>query len=229
MARHRLGKWQVLAAAVAIWPALASGLEKVKRDNVRGTIFREDPEKVWTLTFWYNRPRMIRVKEPGKSTKLYWYVTYVVMNDTAIGKARKKGKEREILFVPEFTLVTDTDKVYRDVVVPAAERLAKIRSDATIKYYNSVTIAGAIPASKPDGKDYAKRGIVMFDSVDLSTDFFSIYVTGLSNGYREVTNPKTRKKVIRRKTLRLKFAMPGDNMYPNEDEIFSQGWEWVYR
>lgn len=225
MVQCRLCDWRILATAIALCPGLGYGLEKVKPDNLRGVIFREDPGKVWTLSFGYNWPRMVRVKEPGKPTKLYWYVTYVIVNDT--------GKDR--LFVPEFTLVTDTDKVYRDVVVPAAERLARIRSDATVKYGNSVTIAGTLPVAKPDGRDYAKHGIAIFrglhpdESVDLKTDFFSIFVTGLSNGYREVTDPKTKKKVIRRKTLRLKFAMPGDEYYPDEDEIYSRGWEWVYR
>ena len=204
---------------LVLWPCVGYGLEKVQRDNIRGTIFREDPEKVWTLSFGYNWPRMVRVKEPGKPTKLYWYMTYVIVNDTS----------KEHLFVPDFTLVTDTDKVYRDVVAPAAERLARIRSDATVKYENSVTIAGPLPPAKPDGRDYSKHGIAIFDSVDLKTDFFSIFVTGLSNGYQEVTDPKTKKTVIRRKTVRLKFAMPGDEFYPDEDEIFSQGWEWVYR
>ena len=219
MCNGRIWNWRLVLAAVVLWPALAHGLHTVKRDNVRGEIFREDPEKVWILSFMYNKPRMTVVKELGKPTKLYWYLTYIVVNDT--------GKPR--LFVPEFTLVTDTDKVYKDVVVPAAEQKARVLSDATLKYLNSVTIAGEVQPAKRDGRDYAKRGIAIFDSVDLKTDFFSIYVTGLSNGYQVATDPKTKKKVIRRRTLRLKFAMPGDDIEPNDDEIQSLGWEWLYR
>jgi hypothetical protein len=181
----------------------------------------QDKEDVWVLDFQFKSPRVVTVDIPGRGKKTVWYLRYEVWNRT--------GAPR--YFIPTFELVSDRE-VFRDEVLPAVQnQVAKIE-DPTGFYdvKNSVTIAAQpIPASKPDANPIYVTGVAIFpDVVEKAPDLtkFSIFVTGLSNGWAE--DPQTH--LIKRKTLQLNFRRFADARVQSAEVIrFQPPVEWIYR
>ena len=185
-----------------------------------------DKQGIWVFDFIYKPVRMRTVEVPGKGRKNVYYLYYRVINRT--------GKPR--MFVPQFTLVTDTGKRYDDAVIPQAIPVIQAREDNSKKLRGSVDIIGMIPSSR-DTVDDAVYGVAVWTDVDSSADSFQIYVRGLSDGYQvapaasnAAPAPKAAKPTVKYKALRLDFASPGDEFDRNENEIQVQEppYEWVY-
>jgi hypothetical protein len=140
----------------------------------------------------------------------------------------RTGKPR--MFVPEFSLVTDSGKRYDDVVLPQAVKNIQAREDPTKELLGAVTIMGIIPPSTKEGIDDAVYGVAVWDTVDFKADAFKIYIRGLSDGYMTVTPPDGGKPYTRYKALRVDFQRPGDERKPNEREIrlLDPPYEWIY-
>jgi hypothetical protein len=82
-----------------------------------------------------------------------------------------------------------------------------------------------IPPSKPNAFPRAVTGVATWYDVNPDSNNFSIFVSGLSNGWSEDDN-----KVVRRKTLQLKFRRVGDRYLMDSREIrFVPPETWVYR
>jgi len=177
---------------------------------------------IWVLEFTFRKPRYIMAEIPGKGRKLVWYMTYRIVNRS----------EEERTFVPQFTLVTEDGTAYNDVILPRAEKAVIALEDPTMTLHNSVTIAGSPLAPTPkESVDNARNGVAFWEDVDMKSKRFSIYVTGLSNGYVKVTDKDDAAKVeMRRKTLRLDFEKLGDEFNPTAKEIRFVGEPaWIYR
>jgi hypothetical protein len=181
----------------------------------------QDKEDVWVLDFQFKSPRVVTVDIPGRGRKTVWYVRYEVWNRT--------GAPR--FFIPAFELVTDRD-TYRDEVLPSVQDQIAKTEDPTGFYHmkNSVTIAAEpVPPSKPDANPIYVTGVAIFpDVVEKAPDLtkFSIFVTGLSNGWSE--DPQTH--LIKRKTLQLNFRRVADARVQSSGVIhFQPPVEWIYR
>ena len=59
------------------------------------------------------------------------------------------------------------------------------------------------------GASAAVFGAAAWDRWDPASDRFSIYVRGLSDGYKEIPNPKGGKPTVKYKTLRIDFIRRG--------------------
>ena len=180
--------------------------------------------KIWVLDFRFKDPRLITVDIPGRGRKLCWYLWYQVINNTS----------EPHLFIPDFELVThDKPGVYHDQVLPKVQEAIKQVEDPLdhLKIKNSVTIsAEPIPVSKPDANPRAITGVAIWDDVNPDSNRYSIFVTGLSNGWSLAEIPPDNKQVLRRKTLQLNFRRVGDRFYQHADEIrFVPPAEWIYR
>ena len=77
------------------------------------------------------------------------------------------------------------------------------------------------PSTKPDVDD-AVFGVATWDKWDLKADRFSIYVRGLSDGYKEVPSPSGGKPIVKYKTLRIDFIRRGDEHNVSEKEIYAE-------
>jgi hypothetical protein len=179
----------------------------------------QDKENIWVLDFRFKDPRLITVDIPGRGRKVVWYLWYQVINNT--------GEPRT--FIPEFELVThDKPGVYHDQVLPKVQEAIRRVEDPTqhLDIKNSVTIASEpIPASKKDAYPRAVTGVATWDDVNPDSNRYSIFVSGLSNGWSIDDN-----KVVRRKTLQLNFRRVGDRFYMDSREIrFVPPAEWLYR
>jgi hypothetical protein len=185
---------------------------------------RRPESKIWVLDFKFYDPRLITVDIPGRGRKLCWYLKYQVINNT---------KEPHT-FIPDFELVTlDKPGVFHDQVLPKVQEAIRQIEDPSgyVDFKNSVTIAAKpIPPSKPDAAPHAVSGIAIWDDVNPDANRFSIFVSGLSNGWSLAEIPPDNKQVVRRKTLQLNFKRLGDRYYQHSGEIhFVAPVEWVYR
>ena len=72
-------------------------------------------------------------------------------------------------------------------------------------------------------------GVATWTGIDPDLVFFTIYMTGFSNGYK-VTEGPNGEEIVTRRTLAQSFWRPGDRFDQNEDEIRLKGEpHWVYR
>lgn len=240
MKRHLLGRLTALltvagiAAALAVVPA-ASQQKRNQREVKATTSAIGKESNIWTLDFRFKDPRVIQVHVPGRGTRLCWYLWYQVINRT--GKPRR--------FIPDFEIVTrDFPGVWHDEVLPSVQKeIARIEDPNNLyKIHNSVTIATEpIPPSKTqDAFPRAVTGVAIWDGSrklpngkDLADSLrFTIYVSGLSNGWLQVDGPAGAGglPIIRRKTLQLNFKKNGDRYDIKSREIeFVPPAEWVYR
>ncbi|MHC5540187.1 hypothetical protein ACYOEI_18360 [Singulisphaera rosea] len=184
-----------------------------------------DKSGIWVLDFAFKPVRIITSEIGGKRRQLH-YMYYRVINHT--------GKPQ--MFVPQFSLVTDTGKRYEDTVVPSAVKNIQAREEPTIPLLGAVNIMGTIPPSTKEGVDDAVFGVAIWDNVDPHADRFQIYVRGLSDGLQVIPRPQDAaakapvKPIIRYKALRVDFVRRGDEHNLNEKEIqlLDPPYEWVY-
>ncbi len=89
---------------------------------------------------------------------------------------------------------------------------------------------GIVPPSTKQGVDDAVFGVATWDNWDNNADRFSIYVRGLSDGYKEISNPNGGKPIVKYKTLKLDFIRRGDDRNISEKEIEAGDppYDWVY-
>lgn len=228
MVRGKFGLTLVVAgllAATAAAQAPASPNEiEVKnrpllRDKAPQTPRDKDLQDVWVLRFRFNPPRLITVDIPGRGRKLCWYLLYHVSNP---------DPKTPHTFRPDFELRTFENRVYADEVLPTAQKAIQQIEDPTghLNIHNSVTIANQpLPPTKPESSPRWATGVAIWDGVSPDTNAFSIFVTGLSNGY-SVDD----KEIVRRKTLRLNFRRLGDRTSQDARAIhFMPPEEWLYR
>lgn len=179
-----------------------------------------DKEGIWILDFAFKPLRIRTVEIPGKGRRPVHYLYYRVVNRT--------GKPR--MFVPQFIMVNEEGKKFEDQVILQVLPLIQAREDATIPVLGAVNIMGVIPPSTKEGVDDAIFGAGVWDNWDPKSDRFSIYVRGLSDGYKEIPNPEGGKPTVKYKTLRIDFIRRGDelNISEKEIELSDPPYEWVY-
>jgi hypothetical protein len=220
MARN-MGLALLATALVALSLVMAQSPGPFNERDVKKQPNVQDTEDVWVLDFKFKDPRLITVDIPGRGRRVVWYLWYQVVNNT------KEPRN----FIPDFELVTtDKNTVHRDQVIPKAQEAIRRIEDPTgyLDIKNSVTIATQpIPVSKPDAAPRPVTGVAMWDDVfgELpDTTRFSIFVSGLSNGWS-----KDDKDVVRRKTLQLNFKRLSDRSHLDTEVKFLAPAEWIYR
>jgi hypothetical protein len=182
--------------------------------------------KVWVFDFKFKDPRLIKVRVPGRGDKVCWYLWYQVINKTS----------QPHTFIPDFELVThDRNTVHHDQILPHVQDAIRNLEDPTdyLKIKNSVTIAAnPIPPSRKDADPIAVTGVAIWDDVDPDSNYYSIFISGLSNGWSVSDNPDKPgdKPLVRRKTLQLNFRRLGDRYYQKSEEIrWVPPAQWIYR
>lgn len=200
--------------------------------------------KIWVLDFKFKPLRSIKVDIPGRGERICWYLWYQVANKT----------NKPHTFYPNFELVThDTRMVYRDEILPKVQDAIIAKEDPAgiqdIK--NSITMfKEPIPPSKENAIPKWITGVAIWTDPNeplptddaatrqrkekapklSDTNFFSIFVAGLSSGWAETDPlPGTTEPVIRRKTLQLNFRRFGDGALRRDQDIRYISHKWTYR
>jgi hypothetical protein len=190
---------------------------------IDASVLPRDKQHIWVLDFAYKPLRIITVDTPGKGRRDVHYMYYQVINKT--DKAR--------MFVPQFTLITDTGKRYEDTVLPQAVKQIQSRENPEIKdLHGAVDIMGMVPPSTKQGVDDAVFGVAVWEGVDAKADQLTIFVRGLSDGLKEDPSPEPGgKPVVRHKALQINFIRRGDEHNQKEREILpgEPPYDWTYR
>jgi hypothetical protein len=187
---------------------------------VNAALLPRDKDGIWVLDFAFKPLRIKTIDIPGVGRRQIHYLYYKVVNRT--------GKPRT--FVPQFIMVNEAGERFEDNVIPQAIPHIQMREDQTIPILGAVNIMGIIPpGTKPDVDD-AVFGVATWDKWDPKSDRFSIYVRGLSDGYKEVPASGSGKPVTKYKTLRIDFIRRGDhlNLHEKEIQFADPAFEWVY-
>lgn len=184
----------------------------------------------WELDFTSDTPMPIRVKAPGDEfARTYWYMTFTVANNT--------GRER--IFVPDFTIYTDTGQVLKGSagVSPAVfARVQQRQNNPLLKDMADVT------GRLLQGDDNAEDGVVIFQDIDPDARSFDVFIGGLSGETVRIQLPREvevkapdvrgeletvrKSSIVLHKTRRLRFSIPGDatSRFTNPPVLVGQDW-----
>ncbi len=168
----------------------------------------------WELNFRHGPIERMIMPVDGKN-KTFWYIRYTVSNNSG----------RDVLFTPDFQLVTDTGSVSDAFKNVPNEVFGKIRDLYRNPLLQSPTnILGKLL----QGDDNAKDGVIIFGDVAADGRKFQIFVSGLSGETAEVENPVTHQPAVLQKTLELDYSVPGEAInIPTEQKLL--GVKWVMR
>jgi hypothetical protein len=138
--------------------------------------------------------------------------------------------EEPRLLVPQFSIVTNTNKRIDDVPLPQAVKLIQAREDPAIRLLGSVDMVGTVPPSTKEGVLDAVYGVAIWNDFDPKASRFSIYVRGLSDGYQLIKATANNPEQKRYKSLKIDFQVFGDHIEIHEDEIrlMDPAYSWVY-
>ncbi len=185
--------------------------------------------KTWQLDFEFHDPARISVTLPGKDKPTsYWFLLFTVTNNTG----------REIEFYPTFQLVTDTLDIVdgNEEISPSVYRAIRERYN---KLYPFLVDPTRMYGTLRQGEDNRRTGVVAFRSFDPDADALTVYVSGLSGELSRVRNPayeplkvesdKNRPFFVLRKTLAVRYNLPGDRESRRLTDPIRVKREWVMR
>lgn len=237
------------ACAESLWAQsgqLGRGFETNVNPSVRGEELNRQAD-LWVMEVDYKPLRMIWVDltDPQTGTKkreLVWYLVYRAVNrdlgrqidDSDTTPVNDEDAEPPSYFVPEFTLMTADNTgahIYQDEILPEAQVAIMRRERARL--LNSVEVVAPVspPVRKgdPNEEQHAIYGLAMWRNIDPRTDYFTIFMSGFSNGYERIAGPGG-EMMVRRRTIRQEYWRPGDEFFQREEEVRSKGEPaWIYR
>lgn len=202
----------------------------------------------YCLEFSFKPLRMIEVDVPQPSGRLQrkniWYMVYRVRN-TGAGLLPSIAPDGELLteekgvapvrFLPQLVLASQEldaqgeriRKAYLDRIIPAAMAPIERREMGGRPLLNSVEMTERQLNIESGRTQQGAWGVALWEDVDPTLDFFSVFVGGLSNATRWTDppgafqagdNPGTGRQFTS-KTLQLNFWRPGDQYEENEREV----------
>jgi hypothetical protein len=150
----------------------------------------------WELNFKHGPIERLQITQNGK-LNTYWFMRYTVINNTG----------KDILFTPDFQLMTNTGQVQEAYKEVPADIFAKIK---TLYKNELLESPHNIVGKLLQGEDNARDGVILFGGVDADTRNFKVFISGISGETAEVKDPKSGKPVILQKTLVLEYNVPGE-------------------
>lgn len=134
----------------------------------------------WELKFQFQDIQRINIVVPGEPARAYWYMIYTITNDI--------DNDRDVMFYPEFSLVTDELKVFQAGlgVPPEVFQAIKRRYKNTYPWLEHPRdLIGKIRR----GQDNARDSVAIWPDFDPRTSKFAVFVAGLSGEQVTVGNP----------------------------------------
>ncbi|MCA9036153.1 MAG: hypothetical protein KDA91_13545 [Planctomycetaceae bacterium] len=99
--------------------------------------------------------------------------------------------------------------------------------DGIQSYPDPVRTLGPDADAKP--LDKATYGVAIWRNIDPKTDYFTVFMSGLSNAYR-ISTDAAGARVVEEKVVKQQFARPGDEFLQDEKEFrIEEKPEWLYR
>jgi hypothetical protein len=191
--------------------------------------------EVYCLEFSFKPLRMIYMDVPQPSgkmaRKLIWYMVYRVryrggdLRPAAdmVGSSPIYKRVEAISYDSRrafpMLVIEDhiADKRYLDRVLPLAKERIAIREQITAPLHDSLEITRVDIPRSTDEDAPGVWGVATWEDIDPATDFFSVYVYGLTNAFQQEGEGDD--APYKKKALRLNFYRPGDTMNQLADEI----------
>lgn len=178
-----------------------------------------EPEAIprrWQLQLDAGPLRVTSVQAEGRDIQSYYYMTYKVTNNSG----------EDISFAPLLELATDDGIITRGGRGVPGEVVDVIRArlgDSLLETESE------IQGMLLQGPENARRGLVVWQATNLKVDEVVVYAAGFSGETKSIQRPDTGEKVVLRKTLMLRHAVPGE-IDPRSDEPLKRGIErWILR
>jgi hypothetical protein len=183
----------------------------------------------WELEFEFHDPARIEVTLPGDGKPtVFWYQLYTVTNKTG----------RDVPFYPQFELITDTLQVVRggdDVSLRVYDAVRERHRKLHPFMVEPLKVSGKLL----QGEDNARTSVAIFRDFNPEASRFTVYIAGLSGEVVRVPNPvfdPSREKSDQnpqfftlRKTLAIRYDIPGDLATRERAKPIRDGREWVMR
>jgi hypothetical protein len=182
----------------------------------------------WQLDFSFLDPQRISVEVPGQDEPTtFWYVVYTVTNRTG----------EDVGFFPSISLVTDMLEVVEsgDGVHPRVYEAIAARHKGD---YPFLAPPWKVTGPLMQGEANARSSVAVFRPLDPRASSFTIYVGGLSGEATRVLNPahptadrgeEQAPYFVLRKTLALRYELPGDPATRDRANAVRKDREWIMR
>jgi hypothetical protein len=170
----------------------------------------------WQLEIDPGPLRIATVSLPDVGPRSYYYLTYTVMNNSG----------EDLLFAPAFELATDQEVLRSGRSVPL-----EVTREIQTRVQNSlvedqISIIGQLL----QGKENAKDGLVIWPANDLNPQDLTVYAAGFSGETAKVQGPDSKQTVILRKTLMLRYTVPGELTHRAGESLqLSEPARWIMR
>ncbi len=184
----------------------------------------------WELDFKFQDLKRITISVKGHKPQTYWYMIYTVTNNTG----------RDVVFHPEFTLVTNRLQELKSMVNVDPEVFTRIQCEYKATYpwleHPSKVIGKLL-----QGKDNARDSVAIWPDFDPKASGVDVFVGGLAGEIMAVPNPaykpgksnpeKVPPQFVLRKTLQIRYVLPNDpaNRNRTSPSRSNQALEWVMR
>lgn len=157
--------------------------------------------RAWELVLTPGPLRVTRLSDGEGGTALYYYMTYMVVNDTG----------QDVFFAPLFELGTDKGELLvAGQNVPREATAELVGRLDSLFIQDQISIIGQLR----QGVENAKEGVILWPVGRTDVDEVSVYAVGFSGENRtlKVRDPGTGelKDVVLRKTMWLRHRVPGD-------------------
>ncbi|HUG92866.1 MAG TPA: hypothetical protein VML55_18640, partial [Planctomycetaceae bacterium] len=235
-------------AGLSAQPPVISRGYQIKVPSEAAGLELSNQSDLWVLEVQMKPVRMLwtDITDPvtkKKSRELVWYLVYKAIN-RPLDRQQDTSDTDPVneedpppgppMFIPEFTLVTTdggVQQAYADQIIPEAQAVISSRERQALG--NAVEVIGPVPAETPHETEPQAgeviHGIVTWRGIDPETDYFTVYLTGFSNGFRIINGPDGQPLVLR-KTVVQDFWRPGDEFEQTEREVrVESAARWEYR
>ncbi len=247
----------ILGSSVGL--GLSSSLFAVDGELDRGFIMSVPPfttgveiarqQDIWEMEVQMKPMRLIMAQVPGQAEpQLVLYLAYraiprpIVRSDIGADVDPVNGLDPSPgpqMFIPQMTLVTFSDrkteipvKMHVDRVLPQAIKpINVIERPATPDQMFLDAVSVVRPVPEPVATDAPDQpwiyGVSTWTGVDPRTDYFKVILQGFSSVY-EIRGQGAERRTWR-KVLVQKFASPGDELDPTQEEFQFDGkpyWEY---
>ncbi len=168
---------------------------------------RNNQPNLWVFEIQMKSLRMLELpvidaKTGTKKNEVIHYLVYKAIN-RELERNKDDGESVPVnvfdappgpdIFAPSALLVTEDNgkkAIYKDEIYHDAQ--AAIERREKIKLLNSVQAMKPVPEASPatdPSPASAYYGVMIFKNVDADADYYTIYLTGFSNGYKLVKGP----------------------------------------
>jgi hypothetical protein len=216
--RHRISCGFAAIPALAMVACALVGLPMVGQSSATAAPEPSPIPKRWQLDIEPSVLRMISI-QTEKGPKAYYYMTYKVTNNSTM----------DLLFAPVFELATNEQQILRsgrDVPVAVTNELLQRLQNPFLQ--DQISIVDTLLR----GEENAREGLVVWPVPSDHLNEIAVYAAGFSGETATIESTgkdgEVEKKVLR-KTLMLRYRMPGDLDTSKHTEFQPHEVRWIMR